>query len=343
MNPTEPNMHRNRRLIQSVAAILLTLSFAACQLLPQAPPDLVATSAYTLEKLDGHPLYVMHYQADYRQELTQVKPVGDLTWACSLFAALGDSQSMVYGRNFDWHHSPAVVVYTSPADGFASISTVNLRFLGYSAAQADDLLDLSDATRERLLQAPYLPIDGMNAAGLVVGMAAVPHSRDETDLSRPTIGSLGIMRELLDFAGSVPEALEIISKHTIDFGSGPPIHYLIADANGEAALVEYGRGELHVIPSDQPWHLATNFLLESVVGDPKDSCWRYEILEDEIRSSSGRLSSSAAMNLLRAVSQDGSTPTQWSAVYDLSTGTLHLAMGRAFDMIHRFTLDEHLP
>lgn len=341
--PAPVRRDARRRLIQIVAAILLTTAFAACQFLPLAPADQIATPEYTLEKIDPHPLYVMRIHGDYRRDFAESQPVGDFAWACSLFAALGDPESMVYGRNFDWHHSPAVVVLTSPPDGFASISTVNLSFLGFSAAQADDLLNQSDADRERLLQAPLLPIDGMNAAGLVVGMAAVPRGRDETDLSRPTIGSLEIMREMLDYAGTVAEALEIMSKYSIDFGGGPPIHYLIADANGEAALVEYGEGEMHVIRNESPWHLATNFLLESVAGEPGDRCWRYLILEEEIRSSSGRLSSRAAMRLLQEVSQDGPNPTQWSAVYDLSAGAVHLAMGRAFETIHHFELVEVQP
>jgi hypothetical protein len=324
-------------------AVVISLSLAACQMEAPAPALQLTIAPYTLEKIDPHPLYVMHYNADYREEHTQIQHHGDLPWACSLFVALGDAESMVYGRNFDWYHSPAVVLYTSPPDGFRSISTVNLNFLGFSSADAGDLLNLSESARKRLLEAPYLPIDGMNEAGLVVGMAAVPHSQDETDLSRPSIDSLGVMRELLDYADTVPEALEIMSRYTIDFGGGPPIHYLIADANGEAALVEYGRGAMNVIPNESPWHLATNFLLESASGDPRDTCWRYQTLAEKLTSASGRLSGNSAMDLLQDVSQEGTTGTQWSAVYILSTGLLHLAMGREYQTIHHFDQEDILP
>jgi len=36
-----------------------------------------------------------------------------LAWACSLFAGLGDVEQRLYGRNFDWDHSPAVLLFTA--------------------------------------------------------------------------------------------------------------------------------------------------------------------------------------------------------------------------------------
>jgi penicillin V acylase-like amidase (Ntn superfamily) len=218
----------------------------------------------SLEKVDDHPLYVMHYYEDYSTPAAVVRGEAAPGWTCSLFAALGDPQSTVYGRNFDWEPTPALLLFTYPADGYASMSMVNLIFLGFSHEQATDLLALSEAERKPLVRAPFLPIDGMNEWGLVVGLAAVPQSQDRTDLDRPSIGSLGIIREMLDHARSVDEAIAIMKQYTIRFDGGPPIHYLIAEATGRAVLVEYGSGELHAIPNDGDWHVATNFLVESV-------------------------------------------------------------------------------
>jgi hypothetical protein len=33
------------------------------------------------------------------------------------FAAIGDEEQNLYGRNFDWQFSPAVLLFTDPPDG----------------------------------------------------------------------------------------------------------------------------------------------------------------------------------------------------------------------------------
>ena len=45
---------------------------------------------------------------------------------------------MFYGRNFDWEFSPALLLFTDPPDGYASVSMVDLTFLGISPAASKD-------------------------------------------------------------------------------------------------------------------------------------------------------------------------------------------------------------
>jgi len=334
MRPTRPKARF------AICLLLLALLLPACGS-QAAQPTLLETQSYSIEKVDDHPLYLMHYYEDYAADTAQVPVYTAPDWACSLFAALGDPENLIYGRNFDWQPSPALLLYTAPPDGYASISMVNLGFLGFDDAQADDLLALSEADRQPLLYAPFLPIDGMNAAGLVVGMAAVPSSQDLTDPQRPVIGSLGIIRQMLDHADSVDEAVAIMEQYTIEFTGGPPVHYLIADADGNAVLVEYGTNQISLLPNDQPWHLATNFLLESVQGDPRAACWRYRTIAEGLEAAQGRLSPDDAMALLQAVSQGSAsgTGTQWSAVYQVNAGALSLALGGRYDAVHTFYLE----
>ncbi len=103
----------------------------------------------------------------------------------------------------------------------------------------------------------------MNEQGLVVGMAAVPPGQMTLDPNKATVGSIRVIRMILDHANTVDEALDILSRYNVDMQGGIPIHYLIADRSGQAALVEYYRGELFVFRNEAPWHLATNFLQAS--------------------------------------------------------------------------------
>jgi hypothetical protein len=177
----------------------------------------------------------------------------------------------------------------------------------------------------------------MNEHGLAIGMAAVPEGNMQADPSKETIGSLGVIREILDHARDVDEAVTIIKKYNIDFEGGPPLHYLIADAKGKSALVEFYRGEMNVIKNEQPWLFATNFLLSSVK-DPRDGgCWRYDRINDRMNEKQGLLDANTAMELLTEVAQDN---TQWSVIYQMALGEVSIAMGRDYSEIHTFNVSD---
>jgi hypothetical protein len=296
----------------------------------------------SLEKVDDYPLYTMHYYGLYDQRLSSLRNIevpSDLprsAWGCSLFAALGDAEHMLYGRNFDWELSPAVLLFTDPADGYASVSMVDIAYLGFAGDDASNLVDLPPARRQALLDAPSLPFDGMNEHGLAIGMAAVPPGDVAPDPDKKTIGSLGVIREMLDHASTVDEAVTILQSYNIDMTGGPPLHYLIADVSGRASLVEFYQGEMVITPSRYSWHLATNFLLASVEGKTKGECWRYDSLEQRLAEAQGRLTPQDALAALDQVSQG---ITQWSVVYEMSTGDVQVVMGQQYDVPHTFHLD----
>jgi hypothetical protein len=296
----------------------------------------------SLKKVDDHPLYTMQYFGEYTPRQASILPtprnaLPTRGWACSLFAVLLDEDHRLYGRNFDWQYSPALLLFTDPPDGYASVSMVDMEYLGFSGQTVLNLTDLPLEELEELLYAPTLPFDGMNEHGLAIGMAAVDPGNMQADPSRETIGSLGVMREILDHARDVDEALSIIKKYNIDFEGGPPLHYLIADANGKSVLVEFYRGDMHVIKNEQPWHFATNFLLSSVQ-DPRDGgCWRYDRINDRMNEKQGLLDATSAMDLLSEVAQEN---TQWSVVYQMGLGEVNIAMGRDYSEVHTFNVSD---
>jgi len=315
---------------------------------PQAPSrvdglsERDAATLDSLKKVDDYPLYTMRYYGSYdrrassdgihRLASASVPP----TWACSLFAALGDANNMLYGRNFDWEFSPAVFLFTSPPDGYASVSMVDIAYLGFGGSKATTLTDLPLAERRALLNAPLLPFDGMNERGLAVGMAAVPPGDMKPDPSKETIDSLLVIRKILDQASSVDEAVTILQRYNIDMEGGPPLHYLIADRSGRAMLVEFYQGKMVLMLNDRPWHQATNFLRSAVGENAQGQCWRYDTIFRQLTQAGGRLLAQEASSLLADVSQEG---TQWSIVYEMNTGDVKVSMGRRYGNVHTFHLD----
>lgn len=292
----------------------------------------------SLKKVDDFPLYTMRYYGEYDYRRTALLS-GEKTaysgssWACALFTVLLDDDHLLYGRNFDWEFSPALLVFTDPPDGYASVSMVDMAYLDLREEAVLNLTELPLEEREGLLDAPLIPFDGMNEHGLAIGMAAVPPGDMKMDPTKETQGSLGVIREILDHARDVDEAIAILKSHNIDFEGGPPVHYLIADADRKSVLVEYYRGKMNIIENQQPWHLATNFLLSSVE-DPQDgSCWRYDTLDARLNEAQGMLDAESAMELLADVSQD---ITQWSVVYQMARGEVSVAMGRDYAQVYSF-------
>ena len=303
-------------------------------------------SLNSLQKVDDHPLYVMHYQGPHRETTLTASGANELQrsnfefenptplWACSLFAALANAQGGVYGRNFDWEFSPALLLFTDPPDGYASVSMVDLAYF-FDTPAVTQLMDLDLNDRSPLLNTPSIPFDGLNEKGLAIGMAAVPESPTPSDPNNKSVGSLGVIRMILDHAATIDEALTIMRGVNILWNGGPQLHYLIADASGKSALVEFVDGEMEVLYNTNPWHQATNFLLSNTSGSADGICHRYDVITEGLQDKQGDLSLGEAIELLGDVSQPS---TQWSVIYQLHTGQISLIMGRHYSEIHTFQL-----
>jgi hypothetical protein len=167
-------------------------------------------------------------------------------------------------------------------------------------------------------------------------MAAVHGSEDApADSRRPTVGSLGIIRLVLDHARTTAEAVRLMKKYRIDFTGGPPLHYLIADPTGHSAVVELRDGVVQVIRNTGPWQVATNFFLAHAGASTKEGDSRYRTAWEWLSLHRGRVNPDEAMKLLSHVTQD---ITQWSVVYDMSARAVRVVMGRAYGRTYTFRL-----
>jgi hypothetical protein len=304
-----------------------------------------ALTLASVQQIDDYPLYTMRYYGDYAQNIAIVEALSAQTfalptadarpaWGCSLFTAFADSENALYGRNFDWRFSPAVLLYADPPDGYASVSMVDIAYLGFaSPTAARSITDLPLTDRAGLIYAPLWPFDGMNEYGLVIGMAAVSDTAMPYDPAHATIGSLGIMRAVLDHARTVDEAVAIFQQYNIDMEGGPTLHYLIADATGQSVLIEFADGALIVQPNAQRWDMATNFVRATAPRVPESMCWRYRTISAQMSESAGRLTPEDALGLLSRVAQSN---TQWSIVYGMASGEIRVAMHG--DYTHAHTL-----
>ncbi|MFC4017031.1 carcinine hydrolase/isopenicillin-N N-acyltransferase family protein [Micromonospora sp. GCM10011542] len=318
-----------RRTLPAVTlALLLTLTSCAgtagtagpqtATPTPGGPPSAsrqdaaqVERTLASLRRLDDLPLYEMTYVGAYDPtvgtDATPPSPFG-----CSLFVAAGDPGRPLFARNFDWDANPALVLRTDPPDGYAAISLVDMSYLGVGPDPSGD---------RRLLDAPLLPFDGMNERGLAVGLAADDEATVRPDLGKPTVGSVRILRLVLDSAATVDEAVAVFTRHNLDFDGGPALHYLLADATGASAVVEFVDGELRVERGTGGWQALTNVPVVGVAEQRRRQDHRYGLIAGAVSRAGGVLDADAAHRVLASVRQGH---TRWSVTYGLRSGEVRL-------------------
>lgn len=84
---------------------------------------------------------------------------------------------------------------------------------------------------------------GMNEAGLVLGTMEVLTSKFPEPDERPPLPIGPWAQYILDTCGSIEDVIETVKKVRIE-DPAPPVHFLIADAEGNCAVVEWVEGEL---------------------------------------------------------------------------------------------------
>jgi predicted choloylglycine hydrolase len=298
---------------------------------PQSTGQTEKQVRQTLEsfrRVNDHPLFEMHFHGDYvadtPRKVSATAGIASARWACSIFVSYGPDGSAIYGRNFDWQHNPALLLHTNPSNAYASISMVDISYLGFE--RQDEKYKTVEG-RKALLSAPMLPFDGMNEHGLTVGMAAVGDTKIPLDPKKTNVGSLQIIRLMLDRAKNVEEAISVFNQFNILKSGGPNIHYLIGDIDGKSALIELKDDKTNIMRGNKNWQSATNFYLTGQE-KPLQQCARFAQIHRMMSDKNGCLSVDQSFNLLKNASQRS---TQWTVVYDMANRSAHVATDRNFN------------
>ena len=187
--------------------------------------------------------YLMGYLSGgyYTQDDIEIAP-GD--FGCTTVCVKDSKGGVYFGRNFDWKKDRAMIVHTVPNDGYESLSTCDLDFLGFGDDYAPD-----GSMMERLqtLAAIYGPVDGMNEKGLVIAdLMAGDDEETHQKTGKVALTTTTAIRLLLDRAANVDEAIELLKQYDMNSSIGAAHHFAIADKSGKSVVVEYVNGEMLV-------------------------------------------------------------------------------------------------
>ena len=255
-------------------------------------------------------------------ELLANVTMSSASFGCSTLAVSSPDGHTLFGRNFDWQRCEALVVTSKPTDGYASVSTVNLDLISQAGGSLGKSLSQNDA---RVLAALYAPLDGMNEKGLAVSVNMIQdNALIDQDTDKPDLTTTTAVRLLLNKAASVDEALALLRQYDLHSSMGMMIHFALADTTGRAVVVEYIDNRMVV--TETP--VVTNFYLaegpKQGIGT-QQSHTRYDILTQTLADHSA-MSMDDVRDALNSVSKHNFNDfesTEWSAVFDLSTGEAH--------------------
>ena len=269
--------------------------------------------------------------------------------ACSAFTADTQSGDRVFGRNYDFSATNTAIVYTDPGEGrHASYSTIDLSFLGLDADKDVETVGQKILT----LAAPYVPLDGINDAGVACGIFMSYQGEGkgtptDTQTDRPDLTSTTLLRLILDYADSVEDAVALAQQYDLHDSASSCFHYMVADSTGRSAILEWvgtdadhdadgAERQLNVLWNDTDalsdsadWQVVTNFIktpgyYDGTTAEMKGHD-RYEHLAAALRETDGIVADKdAAMDLLASVGRrtwnndDSNSNTVHSVVYDLT-------------------------
>ena len=236
-------------------------------------------------------------------------------YGCSTICTEDENGDVLFGRNYDWEECTAILIHTKPENGYESISTSCLDFLGFGEEYVPDG---SMGERMLTLAAVYVPLDGMNEKGLMVAdLMAGDKEETHQNTEKADLTTTTAIRLLLDKAADVDEAIELLKQYDMNSSIGAAHHFSIADAGGKSVVVEYINGEMVVTETK----VVTNHYLAK--GDKygigsEQSHERFDTLSQY----SGSTNQEGVKEMLSSVaqfrfpqSQGSYERTMWSVVY----------------------------
>lgn len=248
--------------------------------------------------------------------------------ACTTFFINHNGQ-LVFGRNYDW------------VTGSGTINT-NHRGLAKTSFQMPGSNSISWVSKYGSLTfnqyGKEFPTGGMNEKGLVVELMWLSETEYPAPDKRPAVNVLQWIQYQLDNCSSVEEVIASDKKLRITSVGTTPLHYLVADKQGNVATIEFLQGKMIVHQGNDlkiPV-LANNTYTESI--DHVQSA-KKNINGSSGGTSLGRFAKACSMvqeyhqkksavpavdyafQILNEVSQGDFT--KWSIVYDLSESRIY--------------------
>jgi penicillin V acylase-like amidase (Ntn superfamily) len=253
------------------------------------------------------------------------------SFACTTFFINKDGQ-LVFGRNYDWVTETGVV-HTNLRDQVkTSLPLGNGKTTSWISKWGS--ITFNQYGKE-------FPNGGMNEKGLVIELMWLDKSEYPKTDERPPFSVLQWIQYQLDNCSSVEEVLATDQSIRV-VSNGAPQHYLVADANGNVATIEFLGGMMTVHKgTDLPYPVLSNSTYEeSIKAIPKGASATKELKDNSLERfrtacslvqqyqtvKTSKRAVDFAFDILGKVAQGDFT--KWSIVYDITNKKIHFRTNR---------------
>ena len=269
-----------------------------------------------IEKISNRPFYSMSYYGDdcFDEYLlrgahsledycafidtalirNQDNPIGHNHFGCGAFVAQNANSDILFARNMDCECAIPMLLRLNDNSTYRFLSLVNMAFLDWDESTYDSL----EIDKKLTLATAYSPSDGINEYGFAVAILTDADATYPKQNDKITLFDMTLPRLLLSKARSVEEAIHYTEKYNF-FYDVAPLHYMVADASGHSAVIEFVDGKMVVTKAENKYQVVTNFTL---YGNPTKTGFgkeRYDNMQNTLEEQGGIISEEEALELLK--------------------------------------------
>ncbi|MBP5655150.1 MAG: linear amide C-N hydrolase [Clostridiales bacterium] len=250
-------------------------------------------------------------------------------YACSSFSAKTPEGDVLFGRNFEYPETDAVMIYMDPPDGYASYAMADLAVLGIGRG-TDEIDPDSPLGRFMMAATPYVVLDGVNEKGLGVSTLELAIGELHQNGYKDDLFIYTAIRVLLDRCATVDDAVALLGNYDIHTHNNVSQHLFIADKSGRSVVVEWMDDEMYV----NELNAVTNSVVTPGDRFDEEADWRLPVLQKKLALANNTLTAEQARDLLDDVSQ--ANFTQWSSVYNLSKFSADVYMDENYSKAYHY-------
>lgn len=180
--------------------------------------------------------------------------------ACSGFVCRNEIEELLFCRNFDGSDGDCLVLVDT-VNGYKKVM-LTASFYNSVLYKSDNALSNGKSSLHRLMRQPFVAMDGMNEYGLCFGAFQLPNLADawpdsekasnnpdklDQNTGKKALHPALFHNVLLSRCKTVKEVEQLLAQYDmVNFIPVLNIHWLVADASGDWAIIEYWKNKLHV-------------------------------------------------------------------------------------------------
>lgn len=258
-------------------------------------------------------------------------------FGCSAFTAATPEGQRLFGRNFDYDETDVLVFYTEPKDGYASYGVTDLTFFDIGTENGFDGNSLP--AKALMIAAPYVTMDGINEAGVGVGILQLDIDELHQDNGKSDLLIFAAIRGILDSCATVDEAIALLESYDIHSFLDCSYHLFITDKTGKSVIVEWTDTETFIVEDTA---CTNDVMSNNKFYDPEWQCNRYDTIKKWLAEKNGVLTADEAMAVTSDASwqQEGGMGTEWSCVYNLDEFTLDICLDKDYETKYSFAQED---